>query len=196
MDQKQIKEKYMEIIRTEVWPNSPHMQTFEEKQFYYGVELANGDIYVIEKPSIKKDFCFGYGMYGADLNNDQKRADAVAQKVRESQEYFIKENLSEINQKIEMLMSSHHVAYKYLNYTGQQSGSKLKAYTVCHLCDGPEYNPVRWTNLIDVERLTDEEINALIDGYGVVKGMFTKRLNTYLKRYGLTKLNVWTYLRD
>lgn len=195
MDQKALKEKYMDIICKDVW-DSPRMQKFAYDEYGYGVELDDGDIAVINKPRIKKDFCFGYGMYGADLNNDQERADAVAQKVRESQEYFIKENLSEINQKIEMLMSSHHVAYKYLNYTGQQSGSKLKAYTVCHLCDGPEYTPGRWTNLKDVERLTDEEINALIDGYGVVKGMFTKRLNTYLKRYGLTKLNVWTYLRD
>lgn len=39
-------------------------------------------------------------------------------------------------------------------------------------------------------------LDALIKGYEVVKEQFIKRLNTYLKRYGLTKLNVWTYLSD
>ena len=29
-----------------------------------------------------------------------------------------------------------------------------------------------------------------------VSKKFAKRLNTYLKKYGLEKLNVWTYCRD
>lgn len=196
MTQKEIKEKYMNIIRTEVWPNSPKMQDYAEKNFCYGVELDNGDIYVIDKPYIKKDFCFGYGMNGICDNDDMDRAGNMAQHAATSEEYFIKQNLEEIDRRLELLKDSRYVGYKYCAYAGQEHGSKLKAYTICHLCDGPEYDPSRWNRLIDVERLTENEINSLIEGYGATKAIFTKRLNTYLKRYGLSKVNTWTYLRD
>ena len=49
------------------------------------------------------------------------------------------------------------------------------------------------TKLIEIG---EADIQAIIDGLEVVKKQFEKRLNTYLKRYGLSKLNVWTYLRD
>lgn len=196
MDQKQIKEKYMEIMRTEVWPGSEHMQKYAEKEYGYGVELSNGDIYVIDKPSIKKDFCFGFGMYGGDPTNDQERAEGVAQVARTSEDYFIKENLKQIDEQIEYLRDSRYEAYKYVHYSGRESGSKLKTYSFCHYWDNPENDPARWSRLKDVEKLTEEDIEALIAGYEAVREAFTKRLHTYLKRYGLSKLNVWTYLRD
>jgi hypothetical protein len=46
------------------------------------------------------------------------------------------------------------------------------------------------------EQLTQDEINRIIEGFQEVKKAFTKRLNTYLKRYGLTKVHSWTYLSD
>ncbi len=194
--QKELKNRYMDIIRTDVWADSESMQKYAEKQFYVGVELDNGDLYVIDKPSIKKDFCFGYGMYGCDWDNDYDRAAKMMQHAQTNEDYFINENLSEINRRITELQDDRYEAYKYLNYCSQPSGSKLKAYTLCHLCDNPEYNPGRWSNLKDLEKMTEDEINALVNGYEEAKTMFTKRLNTYLKRYGLSKLNVWTYLRD
>lgn len=194
--QKEIKSRYMDIICNEVWVGNESMQKYAEKQFYVGVELANEDLYVIDKPSIQKDFCFGYGMYGCDWNNDYDRAAKVANHARTNEDYFIQENLSEFNRKIEILKDSRYVAYKYIAYTGQESGSKLKAYTTCHSWEDPEEEPWKWSNLKDVELMTEDEINAIVNGYEQAKTMFTKRLNTYLKRYGLSKLNVWTYLRD
>lgn len=58
MTQKELKEMYMNIIKTEVWEDE-HMQNFAKKQCAYVVQFSNGDIVDIEKPSIKKDFCFG-----------------------------------------------------------------------------------------------------------------------------------------
>lgn len=194
--QKEIKSRYMDIIRTDVWADSERMQKYAEKQFYVGVELANGDLYVIDKPNIKKDFCFGYGMYGSDMNNDYERAAKMMNHAQTSEDYFIKENLDEFNHRIETLKDERYEAYKYLHYCGQPIGSKLKGYTVCHVCDNPEYEPGRWSNLREVEKLTNDERAALINGFEQAKEMFTKRLHTYLKRYGLSKLNTWTYLRD
>ena len=195
MTQKEIKEKYMDIIRTEVFPDSPRMQKFMEQQFYYGVELADGDIYVIDKPSIKKDFCFGFGYCGADLSGDQDRADKAAQNAKENDSYFFSENLRYIDCCLEKLTSPAYEGYKYCNYSGRHQ-SKLKTYTMCYSWENPENEPFRWERLKDVKKLTREEIAALAEGYEKVRQMFIKRLKTYLKKYGLSKLNVWTYLRD
>ena len=52
--QKELKDLYMEIIKAEVWPKSPKMQEFARKQVGYIIELSNGKIICVDKPSIKK----------------------------------------------------------------------------------------------------------------------------------------------
>ena len=51
-NQKELKEKYMDIIRAEVWQNSERMQEYARKECEYVVELSNGNIIDIEKPRI------------------------------------------------------------------------------------------------------------------------------------------------
>lgn len=196
MDQKELKQKYMNIICEEVWPGSKKMQEYARKEANYIVELNNDDIYVIRKPRIETKFCFGFGMYGADWNNDHERASHAAHNAATNKDYFIQENLKEIEQKLKSLRDSKYEGYKYCPYTGMSKDSKLKAYSLCQSWDNPEQSPYKWDRLVALEKLTQEEINALISGYEVVKEMFTKRLNTYLKRYGLSKIQTWTYLRD
>ena len=53
MTQKELKEMYMNIIKTEVWEDE-HMQNFAKKKCAYVVQFSNGDIADIEKPSIKR----------------------------------------------------------------------------------------------------------------------------------------------
>ena len=48
------------------------------------VELENGDIVVIEKPTIKKDFCFGYSDSRYDTE-DYDRANEMAAHARTSE---------------------------------------------------------------------------------------------------------------
>ena len=51
MTQKELKEMYMNIIKTEVWEDE-RMQNFAKKKCAYVVQFSNGDITDIEKPSI------------------------------------------------------------------------------------------------------------------------------------------------
>lgn len=46
------------------------------------------------------------------------------------------------------------------------------------------------------EVISEKDRAGLVDAYKKVLADFEKRLQTYLKRYGLTKLNTWTYLSD
>ena len=63
-------------------------------------------------------------------------------------------------------------------------------------------NKYEFENLTEHEKknllreLTKTEIKEILDVYKKQKENFTKRLNTYLKKYGLSKLHTWTYLVD
>ena len=51
-------------------------------------------------------------------------------------------------------------------------------------------------NLKDIKQLDNDDIALIVAGLEEVKKSFIKRLNTYLKKYGLSKINAWTYLVD
>ena len=197
--QKELKEKYMEIIKKEVWKNDEHMQEYARKECEYVVELSNGNIIDIEKPRIEKNFCFGMGMYATYTQEEFEAAEELADNARKNVDYFISENMKQITDKIYYLkeaLESKREVYTFVHYSGQPADSELVTYNCVRICDNPEYAPFRWTNLQAVKKLSSEDIQAIIDGLEEVANKFMKRLNTYLKRYGLEKLNVWTYCRD
>lgn len=197
--QKELKEKYMNIIKTEVWQDSERMQEYARKQCDYVVELSNGKIIDIEKPRIKKDFCFGMGMYATYTQEEFEAAEDLAENARTNVEYFINENMKQITEKIGYLkeaLDGKKEVYTYVHYSGQPDNSELVTYICVGRSGNPEWAPYRWGNLKAVNKLSSDDIQAIIDGLEEVGKKFMKRLNTYLKKYGLEKLNVWTYCRD
>ena len=54
-----------------------------------------------------------------------------------------------------------------------------------------ELHPEKAADIIE-----NMDADDAVDVLEEVEKKFMKRLNTYLKRYGLEKLNVWTYCRD
>ena len=193
MTQKELKEMYMNIIKTEVWEDE-YMQNFAKKKCAYVVQFSNGDIADIEKPSIKKDFCFGAGSYRTCANEE------MAALARKSEQYFKEQNLKKINSDIEdlekCLSSYEYECYTYTHYMGQPGNSKLKAFTVVRTGYNPEFTPMRWINCKDIKKLGADDIQKIIDGFKEVRKAFEKRIDTYLKRYGTTKVNSWSYICD
>jgi hypothetical protein len=41
-----------------------------------------------------------------------------------------------------------------------------------------------------------DEIEIIISGLEEVRKAFTKRIDTYLKKYGTSKVNAWSYICD
>lgn len=197
--QKELKEKYMNIIKTEVWQDDFRMQEYSRKECEYVVELSNGNIISLDKPRIQKDFCFGMGMYASYTDEELEEAEALADKARTDVQYFIDQNMKQITDKIKVLkeaLEGKRECYTYINYSGQPETSDLMTYTPCRICDNPEFDPRRWQRLHAVKKLSSDDIQLIIGGLEEVAKKFMKRLNTYLKKYGLEKLNVWTYCRD
>ena len=180
---------YQEILENEVWKGDQKMVDYCVKKAEHIVELTNGDIVVIEKPSIETRFCFGYSDSRYDTE-DYDRANAMADHAKKSQEYFIEENMKGINQTIGQMEGTIHHSFEYrlrVPYTGQPEGSKLKSLDAYYWSD--EYSK-------KYPEISGQDLQRVIEGYKVVKASFEKRLNTYLKRYGMSKVKTWSYWQD
>lgn len=198
MTQKQLKEKYMDVIKKEVWSDED-MQEYARKECAYVVELSNGNIIAIDKPRIKKDFCFGMGMYATYTQEEFEKAEELAEEARSNVNYFVSHNMEQLTNVVDDLKESLNGSletYTFVQYCGQPEDTILKGFNIVRICNNPECNPLRWSRIKAVKKLDNEDIEKIIAGYESVIETFQKRLNTYLKKYGLSKLNVWTYCRD
>lgn len=180
---------YQEILENEVWKGDQKMVDYCLKEAAHIVELTNGDIIVIEKPRIETRFCFGYSDSRYDTE-DYDRANAMADHAKKSQEYFIEENMKGINQTIGQMEGTIHHSFEYrlrVKYNGQPDDSKLKSLDAYYWSD---------EHAKQYPEISAEDLQRVIEGYKVVKASFEKRLNTYLKRYGMSKVKSWSYWQD
>ena len=182
--QEQLKEMYRQI-QIERWHGDKKMVDYCVNKTAYIIERANGDIITIDKPSIEKSFCFGYSdsPYNTD---DYDRANKAAAHAQTNTDYFKSENLKPINEIIETL--SGQGRFKAYTWEPKENTDREKSIhfsTPCRVWDNPDYKP-----------LSEEETKKLLEGYKIVKANFEKRLDTYLKRYGTSKVKSWSYWRD
>lgn len=190
MTQKELKIEYERILSTEVWRKSPDMVEHCLKEAAHIVELTDGSIIVIDKPRIKKDFCFGYRDSRYDTVEFDE-ANAAADHARSSTDYFLSENLAEIDDAIAHLEGKKRSSWDYhicIPYYNQSADSKLKRIL-----------GVYWYEEERVQKypkLEGEDRARVLEGYKVVRASFEKRLHSYLKRYGMSKVNAWSYWVD
>lgn len=165
------------------YPKSPRMVDFCNKRAFLIIKLEDGSLLPIEKESIKKDFCFGESGY------DYEDALASAQHARTSQEYFIEENLKDINSEIERLQDKTHTLMVGKSY---DDDSDISYYTIASdgnlLCCPWMFKGMR--------KATEAEREDLIEAKKFVKEDLKKRVMTYLKKYGMSKVHAWTFWRD
>ena len=93
MDQKTLKAIYKKDMEG-YWKKrngetDTKMVDYCTKNAAYIVELNNGTYYVIDKPSIEKDFCYGYGYCGVSTEEDYQGAASMAAHAKTSTDYFI-----------------------------------------------------------------------------------------------------------
>lgn len=144
---------------------------YYKKSYMAAVKLPEG-FYVIHKQSIENKFCFHdegpqYEFY-KELMADKKNLER----------YFLSENLSDLDNSIENL--------------------KTKTMMVEKDCDGravifPESAKCYYNYHEGMREMTEPEKKECIKALKFVREAFVKRLNSYLKRYGTSKLHTWTY---
>lgn len=141
-------------------------------------KFEDGRFMLFSKPHIETQFCFhdegeDYEFYKNLKSADEKMA-----------AYFKSENLSEYNTWIKMLENGDDIYVKCYN---NRMPFKVDLHTKMYAWETP---------MDDEKKITDSERQQLIDAFKWCKSLFEKRLNTYLKKYGVSKLHTWTYWAD
>lgn len=183
-EQATLKEEYLAILAQDVWPGSHKMIEFERKQIARIVRLECGGLIALNKPRIETDFCFGYHDSATDTE-DYDRANAMADHAASNETYFIERNMREIDDKIEDLKESG--IYSRAAYAGTEPGTKVRTL------EWPNRNR---TVPPGAQLITEKDRAALIAAWQTVGEAFRRRLNAYLKRYGLSKIHSWSYWAD
>lgn len=173
-----------------VWGRDQRMIDFCMKRIQRAVTLSNGDLVVIEKPHIKTSFCFGHGWCGVSSEDDEERANKMAETASNDVRYFIKENTDGFSP----FDREHSYSWKHLEpfaFVHYYGGKKLMGI---RLMDA--HSDKDEIERLHAYKLSDKDAADLRQIYEEERARHIKRLETYLKKFGLTKLNVWTYLVD
>lgn len=172
----------------------------------YVVKLDDGTLYAIEKPSIKKDFCFARDINGFYNEQTERDAESMAHHASTQESYFINQNMAGLLDQLKRFdvdsitdSDDYYIQrYRYKKpyaHNGQYGTDGIAWIEFFSECYGDEEE--RAEALAKGFRpLTDSEIKKIITAYNCVIEQHKKRIATYLKRYGLKHLNVWTYYSD
>lgn len=212
-ERRELLERYREVLGRDCWPCDEHMTDYCTKNAAEIAQLPNGFLIAVEKQRIKTRFCFGYSdsAYNTD---DFDRANDMAHHARTSEEYFITENMKAFRRQVENMNSDEYVMVLVTPYSGQPENSPLKSVRLLRRWDfrelagitgtTTEYDDLNGTTipLCECGRVfpayipTDEDKTIICETYRRAMDSHEKKIRQYLKRYGLTKVETWSYWRD
>lgn len=151
---------------------------------------GDGTIVTFDKPSIETTFWFG------EHNHEDRSKEAA--RAKKSVKFFISSNMNRLRTYKER-PDYYRGAYRYPyikrgEYIGQASGCAL-GYIVFADCRGKSYNGEN-LEAKGYRKLTESEIQRLYEAEDRRDALFMRRLESYLKRYGLSKVHCSTYWAD
>lgn len=190
-----------------IWRDDTRMVDYCVGQVSTVATLPNGEIIPVEKQKIEKRFCFGESGYDYD---DALKA---AQNARTNKDYFVSENMKFFNDTITALtkalngIGNYKVVIFDKAYISQDADCKIVSYSLvpvvdiidafggcCDLYDifGKDITIYNQHGRI----ATPKEEEIIIEAYKTAAAAHLKKVNSYLKRYGLSQVYSWTYWRD
>lgn len=176
-----------------VWPNDEKMVKYCQGKISNAVKLSDGRIVVVEKEKLETSFCFGYSTCGQGAEYDE--ASKAASHARTNEDYFRDQNLSNLKYKLALLEGKKDHSWSRSAYLSQSSYCgvgliNIHEVVALHYCDFIEQKYGTYVEM------TEDDKKRVIGMYKEEIEKMSKRIDAYLKRYGLSKLNVWTYWRD
>lgn len=197
----------------DVWPGDESMADYCTNRAAALAELPNGELIPVEKRKIETHFCFGESGYDYDEAQD------AAARARTSEDYFRSENMAAFRDMLEQIEKQYalHAAepslpYSVLlicerSYADQPETSRLKALETmragellealggsAYVRDLPGKRFAQYGSPLRVPTL--DELNAIKAAATQAAKEHEKKVNAYLKRYGLSQVHAWTYWRD
>ena len=151
-------------------------------KYYAGAVKMHDAFVLIEKPSIENKFCFhdegpDYDLYRSLIADDAKMA-----------EYFKSEKLHQFDWKIAHMENGEEYTKdrRVWWYVDEYNKASKRLY-LCFSASSVEPN---------YTLCNDEERALILRALKYGRMLFEKRLDTYLKKYGVSKLHTWTYWAD
>lgn len=179
-------------------------QQYEKMQKFYRascffVELEDGTVLDIERPSIETRFCCGEDDRGQ--GGEGPGTMAYAHKVLEAKRTergFKGANLGKFDRRMVHVVGRR--AWRFARNEGRGAETWRGDFVPCLMrgacTDGRVYlgNAANMGRPEEVVRfLSDEDMRRMRRGYMAVRTDFRKRLNAYWKRFGASKIHTWTY---
>lgn len=191
----ELLEEYINEKR-KAW-NSEDMIKHFRKKVSGLYRLSNGGILRFEKPNIETSFCFGYSDSRYDTE-DYDRANNMVRHASSDENYFLKENLKWYDSEIKKINEKKdHLCIHRVSYYSQKEPLNVWKFSVLpwHTFDECTKGEHRsW--LTDLSEVNGVDRAIILNALKEERAKFEKRLKTYLKKYGLSKLKVWSYWRD
>lgn len=188
-----LKKKYFTAI-SKYWDNDEKMVKFEMNKIAYLVPICEGKyIICIDKAKLNTDFFFGYSDIGQGFSYEEnnKRIDEFKKNLSSN---FKESNLSNIDSMIEELES-------IFNGHSSKTAMHFKAYfndgedTILHELGFDD--PWRGKTFSgEGYKLENNDLSLLIEAYKKFKEYTSKKIDTYLKKYGTSKMSVHSYWVD
>lgn len=177
------------MLFAESWQDKK-MQDYFRKKIVRVVKLENDNFIAIDKENIETSFCFGYSLSRYD-SKDYDNANDMVNYARTNKQYFINENLQIFDRKLEDLKTYNLFLIK--NYNNAPNNSKCKA-----LVFKTDWQVMNFSekDKEELTRVSEQDKQKIIKAYEIERDNFEKRLKTYLKRYGLSKIRAWSYWQD
>lgn len=166
---------------------------------YYFVELTDGLVIGIEKPTIETSFCCGEDDRGQ--GGDGPGTMAYAHKVldgKRTESGFKSANLGPFDR--HMVWTAGRKAWRFASCGGEGASAHRGDFVPCVMTGayvgdikylGNAANPARPEKVVRI--LNDEDMRRLRRGFMEVRENFRRRLNAYWKRFGASKIRTWTY---
>lgn len=203
MNAKELKANYMSEI-AKVWGHDNGMMKYYEKKVSEVYELTNGKLFAFEKPTIKTHFCFGCGQNACASQEEISDTEDNVTRAYNDASYFISENTKEINELIKIVETGKpsNIYWKLYTplmlrpdtYTG---AAPLNIWTPVVREEYEYENNIRFEHEREINIICSDEDKALIlSALSKEREKLIKRLNTYLKRYGLKNIRAWSYIMD
>lgn len=183
-EQAALKAEYKALLASDVWGQDSRMVEFCARKVARIVKLEGGGLVAIEKPKIKTSFCFGYSLSRYD-SEDYDQANEMASHAGESTEYFISKNMEQITENIEALQT--YEVYTGVQYTSSPENSRVQSVSYLRRWETPREG---------LRPISDADRAAMIEAWEIVGQDFRRKLDSYLKRYGLSKVKSWSYWQD
>ena len=162
----------------EEWAKGQRDPDYIMKAYESAIKLADG-IVLFDRPKIETKFCF------RDEGPDYEFYKECCANKDVLRDYFIRENMDQ-----QRIAEPEEGQDMYIvNYGDNRTGREY-----VHFCRWPEDLNLRREDTF--RKATDEERRVYLAELGRVRKAFRKRLDTYLKKYGVSKLHTWSYWAD